>query len=146
MKAISSIRQATSMAQFHRTPSFRSCTMMQLYIRNNGYHASSDKQSSADQLYFSNDAADDFSTCQRTFHCNTITDDIWQLRILAKAAKLRMLQHMKEFVKEKRRLCLLRSQMSYRAGKECKCLPLQEARHDELAPCASCFPASQPEA
>ncbi len=107
---------------------------MQLCIRNNGCHASSNKQSSVDQLHFSNDAADDFSTCHRTFQRKTITDDT--LRFLAKAAKLRMLRHMKECVKEMKRLCLLRSQILYRAaqGKSgsdylCKKLGMMSCRH-----------------
>lgn len=54
---ITTIRQATSMAQSCRVPSFSSCTVMQLYITNNGWHISSNKQSSDDQLHFSKDAA-----------------------------------------------------------------------------------------
>ena len=84
---ISSIRQATSMAQFHQMPSFRSCTLMQLYIRNNGQHVSSNKQGSVDQLHFSNDAAIFFEVFQR----ETITDDA-----------LRLLSSTQEGVQEKR--------------------------------------------
>ena len=76
----------------------------------------------------------DFARCHESFQHKTITDDT--LRFLAKAAKLRMLQHIKECVKQKKRLCLLRSQILYRAaqGKSasdylCKKLGMMSCRH-----------------
>ena len=80
----------------------------------------------------------DFARCHESFQHKTITDDT--LRFLAKAAKLRMLQHIKECVKEKKRLCLLRSQILYRGaqGKSasdylCKKLGMMSCRHVLLA-------------